>query len=245
MAVSHEFAEEPATEGSSETLASLQQQLGVKQHFKRAAEIYAEGSQSKHWYQVEAGVVRSVILFADGQRHIANFNFAGDYFGLEFGNRRKFSAEAVTDCVLYRYPRRTIEQLISELPQVARQLWNLSLKDLAQAQSRATVLGRMNATMRVASFLLELSERQGSATLLDLPMSRTDIADYLGLTIETTCRVLTRLAEVRLIGIPDPHHIQIIDTRALGTITVEGFDPVREWLSRSAANPRRRPGTAE
>jgi CRP/FNR family transcriptional regulator, nitrogen fixation regulation protein len=189
-----------AMDGSPITLASLQQQSANERRFKRDVTIYRQGSQSKHWYEVVSGAVRLVTFLASGDRSIANFSLAGDCFGLELGGARGFAAEATTDCVLYRFPLRSLEQFIDKVPQVAEQLWNRSLKELADVQSRNAVLGRMTPPMRIASFLLDFSQRCRAATLLDLPMSRRDIADYLGLTTETLCRVLVRLAHRRTRG---------------------------------------------
>jgi CRP-like cAMP-binding protein len=115
--------------------------------------------------------------------------------------------------------------LIAEFPHVAQQLWNFALQDLAHIQTQTAILGRMTAPMRVAGFLLDLSARHLSSTALCLPMARADIADYLGLTVETVCRVLSRFAELTLIDIPDVNHIDLIDAQALETIFLEGFDP--------------------
>jgi CRP/FNR family nitrogen fixation transcriptional regulator len=219
------MATQTAGGAQPDTLLSLQRQLGEKFKFDRDGEIYAEGSRSKYWFQVISGSVRLVMLLADGRRHIGNFCLAGDWFGLDVGILRSFSAEAVEDTVVYRYPRQSIGRLIAELPQVAQQLWNLTLRDLAHAQGQTAMLGRMTAPMRVSSFLLELSKRHGASTLIELPMSRADVADYLGLTIETVCRVLSRLVGLGLIAIPSVNTIELIDPHALETIFLEGFDP--------------------
>jgi CRP/FNR family nitrogen fixation transcriptional regulator len=164
------------------------------------------------------------MFLADGRRHIGSFCFPEDWFGLDVGVSRSFSAEAMEDTIVYRYPRQSIGRLIAELPQVAQQLWNLTLRDLAHAQGQTAMLGRMSAPMRVSSFLLQLSKRHGASILLDLPMSRADVADYLGLTIETVCRVLSRLVGLGLIAIPSVNTIELIDPHALETIYLEGFD---------------------
>jgi CRP-like cAMP-binding protein len=228
-----------STEGSPHTLATIQSHFGERQQFKRDAEIYPQGSQPKHWYLVVSGTVRLTTLLADGHRHIGNFSLPGDCFGLEAEDTRQFAAEAVTECFLHRCPLQTTGQLIKNLPQIAQQLWNLNLKALAATRSHAVTLGRMTAPMRVASFLLHFSGRQGSTTLIDLPMSRGDVADYLGLTIETLCRVLSRFVEIRLITIFDPNHIEIIDRCALETICLNGFDP---GLGHYYVTQRRRSG---
>jgi len=208
-----------------DTLSTLQRQLGERKKFDKDTEIYAEGSRSKWWYQVISGSVRLVTLLADGRRHIGNFCLEGDCFGFELGGSRIFAAEAIEDCIVYRYPRQSIGRLIAEFPHVAQQLWNITLRDLAHAQAQTAILGRMTAPMRLASFLLDLSMRNGFATLLDLRMPRADVADYLGLTVETVCRVLSRFAELKLIAIPNVNQIELIDMHALETIFLEGFDP--------------------
>ncbi len=208
-----------------ETLSALQQRLGEKQRFVKDQEIYVEGNRSKHWYQVTSGTIRLTTLFADGRRHIGTFFFSGDCFGFDLGGTRIFSAEAVDDCIVYRYPRQSIGRMIAELPQVAQQLWNVTLRDLAHAQCQTAILGRMTAPMRIASFLLDYSARHGSSSLLDLAMPRADIADYLGLTVETVCRVLSRFTELKLIAIPNVNQVEIIDMHAVETIFLKGFDP--------------------
>jgi CRP-like cAMP-binding protein len=207
-----------------DTLATLQRQFGQKQRFSRDREIYAEGSPSKYWYQVISGTVRLVTLLADGRRHVGGFYLAGDCFGFDLGGARTFAAEAVEDSFVHRYPRQSIGRLIADFPYVAQQLWNFTLQDLAHTQTQTTILSRMTAPMRVAGFLLDLSARHVSSTALCLPMGRADIADYLGLTVETVCRVLSRFAELTLIDIPNVNQIEMIDAHALETIYLEGFD---------------------
>jgi CRP/FNR family transcriptional regulator, nitrogen fixation regulation protein len=208
-----------------DTLATLQHQMGERQRFARDKEIYAEGDRSTCWYQLISGSVRLVTLLADGRRQIGAFYLPGDCFGLDLGSIRTFSAEAIEDTVLYRYPRLPIGRLVAEYPQVAQQLWNFTLQDLARAQAQTVILGRMAAPMRVASFLLELSARHVSSEVLHLPMPRADIADYLGLTVETVCRVLSRFTELLFIAIPNVSRIELIDVQALETIFLKGFDP--------------------
>ena len=217
-------ARSPLTE-RLDMLSTLQRHGGEKRQFTRDKEIYAQGSPSKYWYQVMSGTVRLVTLLADGRRHIGGFYLAGDCFGFDLGGTRTFAAEAVEDSLVYRYPRQSIGRLIAELPLVAQQLWNFTLQDLTHAQTQTVVLGRMTAPMRVANFLLNCSTRHVSSTELSLPMSRADIADYLGLTVETVCRVLSRFAELTLIAIRNVNQIELIDTHALETIFLEGFDP--------------------
>jgi CRP/FNR family nitrogen fixation transcriptional regulator len=121
----------------------------------------------------------------------------------------------VGDVIVLRYPRRATERLIDESPNLARGLRDMTLRDLANAQFRMLMLGRMSAPERVATFLLDMFERRDVIRALDLPMSRNDIADYLGLTIETVCRVMSVFKREGVIGIPTPHRIELRDRAAL------------------------------
>ena len=141
-------------------------------------------------------------------------------FGLDSAAERGFSAEAVEDAMVMRYPRAATERLIDDNPAVARLLRDVILKSLAAAQSRLALLGRMTACERVASFLLELSERNDDENHVELPMCRCDIADYLRLTVETVCGVLSDLKQDGVIGI-SPRSITLLDRFALEAIGEE------------------------
>jgi CRP/FNR family nitrogen fixation transcriptional regulator len=206
-----------ARSGQLDALVALEQ-IGARRSFVRDDEIYAEGDRSDCWYKVVSGTVRICKLMADGRRHIAEFFFAGDCFGLDGEGERVFSAEAVADVIVMRYPRAATERLIDERPHLARRMYNMTLRNLARAQTRMLLLGRMTAPERVASFLLELSERRDVGRVLDLAMSRHDIADYLGLTIETVCRVLSAFKRDGAIAIPTPHRIELCDRDALEAV---------------------------
>jgi CRP/FNR family nitrogen fixation transcriptional regulator len=192
--------------------------IGTRRNFARDEEIFAEGEPCECWYKVVSGTVRIFKLLIDGRRHIAKFCFAGDCFGLDGSGEWEYSAEAVGDVVVMRFPRRATERLIDETPLLARSLCHITLRELAQAQNHMLLLGRMTAPERVASFLRELSERRDTPRAVDLPMSRNDIADYLGLTIETVCRVLSGFKREGMIAIPSPHRIELLDLDALETV---------------------------
>jgi CRP/FNR family transcriptional regulator, nitrogen fixation regulation protein len=203
--------------GQLDGLVALEH-IGSRRSFARDEEIYAEGDPSDCWCKVVSGTVRISKVLADGRRHIADFCFSGDCFGLDNASDRVFSAEAVGEVIVMRYPRRATERLIDENPQLARRLCDMTLRDLAHAQTRMLLLGRMTAAERVASFLLEMSDRRDARRTFDLPMSRNDIADYLGLTIETVCRVMSAFKRAGAIAIPSPHRIELRDRGALEAI---------------------------
>ena len=203
-----------AQSGQLDALVALER-IGTRLSVSRNAEIYAEGSRADCWYKVISGAVRICKLLADGRRHIAEFCFTGDCFGVDNASERVYSAEAVDDVIIMRYARGATEQLVDQSPAVARLLREVMLRDLATAHSRTLLLGRMTAPQRVAAFLLEMFERRDRTRVLDLPMARNDIADYLGLTIETVCRILSAFKREGTIAIPNPHRIELLDRTAL------------------------------
>jgi CRP/FNR family nitrogen fixation transcriptional regulator len=171
--------------------------------FPAGTEIYAQGEKAGALYCVEFGAVRIYRLLADGRRQISAFHLAGETFGFEADVTHHFFAEAInaTGLRVYRTPSGM---------DMSRQLLPLALKGLTRAQEHLLVLGRQNAIERVAAFLVEMSERQGGLRQVELPMSRNDIGDYLGLTIETVSRVFTRLKEKGVIRLLSLRSIEIL-----------------------------------
>ena len=209
---------EIARTGRLDALMALDR-IGTRLRYARNQEIYAEGDRSGSWYKVLSGTVRLGKLLPDGRRQIAEFCQSGDAFGLDDGAERMLSAEAVDDAVVVRYPRSATERLIDDDPALGRGLCEMTLRSLAAAQRRMLVLGRMTAVERVATFLLDLAERE-DADIVAVPMSRSDIADHLGLTIETVCRVLSDLRRRSIVGV-QAHAIELIDREALEAIAEE------------------------
>jgi len=140
-----------ARSGQLDALIALER-IGTRLRFSRNQEIYGQGESGGFWYKVISGTVRISKLRTDGRRHIAEFCFSGDGFGLESGAERSFSAEAVEDVTVMRYPRVATERLSEEHPAVARLLRDMTLKSLAAAQGRLMILARMTATERVSAF---------------------------------------------------------------------------------------------
>jgi CRP/FNR family nitrogen fixation transcriptional regulator len=206
-----------AWSGQLDALVALER-IGTRLSFSRNDAVYAEGDSSDCCYKVVSGTVRVCKLLADGRRHIAEFCFSGDCFGIDTSGDRLYSAEAVGNVIVMRFQRKATERLIDESPALARLLRDTMLRDLANAHGRTLRLGRMTAPERVAAFLLEMFERRNRTKALDLPMSRNDIADYLGLTIETVCRTLSAFKRDGAIAIPNPHRIELLDRGALRAI---------------------------
>ena len=203
-----------ARSGQLDEIVDLEQ-IGTRHSFTRDQEIFSEGEMSDCWFRMISGAVRICKCLPDGRRHIIEFCFAGDCFGLPASGTRAATAEAVGDVVVMRYPRRAADRLIDESPLLARQMYDRTLRELIKTQTHTLVLSRMTASERLASFLLEIAERPDTASALDLPMSRYDIADYLGLTMETVCRTFTAFKRDGLIGLPTPQHVELHDREAL------------------------------
>ena len=170
--------------------------------FPVGAQIYAQGELSAGLYRVDYGAVRVYRLLSDGRRQIAAFYLTGELFGFEAGHTRHFFAEAVCATGVQALRAAGRRDLAAELLPAA-------LEGLARAQEHLLLLGRQNAVERIAAFLLDMSERQGGPRQVDLPMSRQDIADYLGLTIETVSRTLSSFRREGVIGLPSLRRVEI------------------------------------
>jgi CRP/FNR family nitrogen fixation transcriptional regulator len=190
--------------------------LSVTLHADRDEEIISQGEPAEYCYEVVSGCVRTVRLLEDGRRQVGEFLLAGDIFGWDTGDEYEFGAEAVTAVVLRRVRLSAIEDRASRDLDFAQRLRAFSTAQIRQTRGRLVLLGRKTASERVASFLLEMADRLHltGAPVIELPMNRGDIADYLGLTIETVCRELTDLRHQGTIAV-ERARISVLDARAL------------------------------
>lgn len=180
--------------------------MGAPMPFARNVEIYGEDEPAEYLYKVVSGAVRTYRVLHDGRRQIGAFLLPGDMFGLEAGATHASSAEAVTDAIVLVIKRSAVMTLAERDPEAARQLWTLTAQELGRAQQHMLLLIR-NAQERIASFLLEMADRVPAGDSVELPMSRQDIADYLGLTIETVSRTLTQLEAEAAIALPTSRRV--------------------------------------
>lgn len=169
--------------------------IGTPFAYSREEEIFGEGEEAEFVYRVVGGAVRTHKVLSDGRRQITGFHLPGDLFGFEQGETHRHTAEALADTKVLIFRRRHVERAASDRAEVACQLWGMATNNLRLAQDLTLLLGRRSATERVAAFLMEVDERLGSTGTFALPMTRRDIADYLGLTIETVSRTLSQLEE--------------------------------------------------
>jgi CRP/FNR family transcriptional regulator len=188
--------------------------------------IFAEGDPADALFNVTGGTVKLYKLLPDGRRQITGFLVAGDFIGLALNESYAYSAETVTQTSLCRFPRRRMEALLDEFPKMQRRLFSMASNELAAAQDQMLLLGRKTAREKICSFLLLLSQRATrrghKENPVHVPMSRADIADYLGLTTETVSRTFTQLKTSGAISLQEGNKIHITDMDAL-TDMAEGL----------------------
>jgi CRP/FNR family nitrogen fixation transcriptional regulator len=184
-------------------------------HFAQDREIYCEGDEAGSFYKVTSGVVRTCKFLSDGRRQIDAFHVAGNVFGVEAGAAYSLSAEAASDCTVTSYRRRGIDPSAFSDASLSQHLFAYAMQSLARAQDHALLLGRKSAVEKVTAFLLDWAKHSPSGQDVALAMTRQDIADYLGLTIETVSRNLSALERQGLIALVSPRQIRLRDMAAL------------------------------
>jgi CRP-like cAMP-binding protein len=198
-------------------LGQSMQLMGAVMSYPRNTEIFGEDQHADYVYKVIGGSVRTYKILSDGRRQIGGFYLAGDIFGLQFTDEHNFSAEAITDAKVLVVKRSALNALAGRDSAIARELFDLSSRELRRMQNRVLLLIK-SAQERVASFLLEMAERAAAGNVVELPMSRQDIADYLGLTIETVSRTLTCLESAAAIEVPTSRRIVLRNRSALNRL---------------------------
>jgi len=188
--------------------------MGSQMKFSANAEIFGEDEPAEYVYKVVTGAVRTYKILNDGRRQISGFYLPGDIFGLEIGKEHQCSAEAINGVTVLVVRRSAIVSLAERDCEAARELWSFTGRELRRVQEHMLLLVK-SAQQRVASFLLEMSKRLAATDAIELPMSRQDIADYLGLTIETVSRTMTQLVSEQTIVLPSSRRIVLRNAGAL------------------------------
>ena len=200
---------------SKHALSNSWAPVGLVMSFGRNTEIYAEGETSGHVYKVLSGVVRISKLLPDGRRQISAFHMPGEMFGLEVDQIHHVSAEAVTATKVVAFKWDGLSDAGSKHINVVRELLGLAMLGLRHTQDHLLLLGRKNALERLVAFLLEIDARTGSRHIIDLAMPRHDIADYLGLTLETVSRMFAELKEHGMIRLESARRVHLLDMARL------------------------------
>ena len=191
--------------------------MGATIYFDQNSEIYGENEPADYVYKVLSGTVRTYKVLNDGRRQVGAFYLPGDVFGLEIGEEHTFSAEAITDSSILVVKRSAVIAQAARDNGVARELWAATARELRRTQDHLLLLIK-NAQERVAAFLLEMADRSQAGGAIELPMSRQDIADYLGLTIETVSRTLTHFETAAAIELPRSRRIVLRNRSVLNKL---------------------------
>lgn len=181
---------------------------GTIRRYKEGQHILLEGERSRHVLAVHSGLVRCFRVNPSGRRHISRFAGPGAMMGLEFGAPARYSAEAVTDCELLCFGAGAVSAAAQHTPHVGRALMDAVFAELADRERAAFRLARLASDQRLADFILQVSE-DGRKERIHLDMSRMDLADHLGLTLETVSRSIHRLKRLGLISLDGTRSVRI------------------------------------
>jgi len=168
--------------------------------------LFREGDETTGFYEILSGAVRAYKIFSDGRRQIVAFAFAGDIVGFGHGETYRFDCDALTTTRVRMIPKSSLLRAMRERPELGEKLLEVAGGEVANMQDLSILLCRKTAIERTASFLLTMAGKSAgplTGRQLPLPMCRADIADYLGLTIETVSRNMTRLKAMRVIDLPN------------------------------------------
>jgi len=202
--------------------------LALVARYEAGESVYRCNDPIEYWYRVIRGAARKSALSGDGRRHIVDFMLPGDFFGFGLVRPRQFCVEALFPGTLIAcYPRARVERLADSDPLVAGSIRELAFETIVRLQGRMMILSRSKALERVSSFLLEMADRSrvGPSHPVYLPMSRYDIADYLGLAVETVSRALTELRQRHAITFRSVRQVRICDRPALQELAEKMAEP--------------------
>lgn len=188
--------------------------MGACMSCSRNVEIFGESEPAEYLYKVVSGCVRTYRILSDGRRQIGGFYLPGEVFGLGVGANHAMSADAIADSTVLVVKRSALNAIADRDPAIGRELLRLTAQELRRVQDRILLLIK-SAQERVAGFLLEMADRVVADEVIDLPMSRQDIADYLGLTIETVSRTLSAFERSATIALPTSRRIVLRNRAAL------------------------------
>ena len=206
--------EDLRTAPPSQALAEVLDRLGVRTSYAKDGEIYAQEEAVTFLYRVVFGVVRTMRLTCDGRRQVGDFYYPGDLFGLEPGPNHQFSAEALTDCGVQVVRRAAVRALAGDA-ELDRAVLEATRRELQRVQEHLLLLGRKSAREKVAGFLISLAQHPDDENSVKLVMGRQDMADYLGLTIETVSRMLTQLQDEAIVEFPELRRFRVTRWDAL------------------------------
>lgn len=187
---------------------------------KAGETLYVEGESADYCYEIVSGVIKEYNTLEDGRRQVAEFYSAVEMFGFSESQDQLHTAEAITPCTVRCYPREAFMKTVAASPSLSASFLETLMTRLHRARERMVMIGRMSAIQRVATFLLRLAEDQDTRVNVHLAMSRQDIADHLGLTIETVCRTLTELKKQGIVVMESARVFTIADEASLEAVAM-------------------------
>lgn len=201
--------------------------LGSDLKLARGQTLFHEGDPATRVFTLTRGSLKLYRLLADGRRQVTGFVQPGDFLGISVDDEHAFTAEALETSQLCCFPRVRFDDFIDSHSQMERELYRMAAHELAAAHQQFVLLGRKTAMERLASFMLGLAERAKRSQAdwhgtVELPMSRSDIADYLGLTKETVSRVMSALRRDRIIRLEQLDVVEILDLERLEQLAEPG-----------------------
>jgi CRP-like cAMP-binding protein len=200
---------------------------GSIRHLAAGEHAFFEGDRESHLYRIEEGLMRLYRLLADGRRQIIAFRSAGHVIGIGSHSEQFCSAEAVTPVTLRALPLSVASRRMNDEPRFQAEFVNILTDELVEARRQLALLNRRSALEKVAAFIVDQFRRTGSSGRVELQISRNDMADFLGLTIETVSRTLTKLRNQRVIEIPQAQSIRILDIGRLEKLADGSFESRR------------------
>lgn len=199
-------------------------------HLAPGSTLVSEGDPRTAVYTVTAGALRLVRLLPDGRRRVADFRMPGDFIGLSNAPRHRHDIEAVTESAVCRVRVEDMAALRARQPALDRRLLSMAMQELDHARDDALCLSRLDPVERLAAFLVALAGKRrrwnADPRVIVLPMGRSDIADHLGLTVETVSRSFSRLRRDGAIALPDAQTVEVLDRPALDALAA-GVEPAR------------------
>jgi len=200
----------------------------IVEEFEPGTAIFWQGDAARHVFEIVSGAVRTVRILSDGRRVITGFLFAGDIIGVSYRDRYLTTVEAIGSTKVRRLTQRRFEDEVEKQAALRPALVAHLRDEMTTSQDQIVLLARKSAEERVASFLLALARRSGDdgelAAVISLPMTRLDMADYLGLTIETVSRIMTRLTRRGVLAPVGRHEVEIRRPASLAALALDDED---------------------
>jgi CRP/FNR family transcriptional regulator len=227
------FANANVTEQPAQSL-SLLFRASTPELVEAGKAICWEGDAVKHMFEIVEGVVRLHRIIGEGRRVVTAFHFAGDVIGAFLQENFLFTAEAVTDCKVRRVSRKSFHEEVTRSELLRPEYINLLCRETVAAHEQMVLLSKKNAEERLCSFLMTLATRRGTQQhgLLHIPMNRQDIADYLGMTIETVSRTISKLSARNIVVSEGRHDLRIVNFARLARLSGNADDFSEETCHR-------------